>query len=89
MNKLSKVALFVYNRPDHTLKVLNNLKKNYLSGQSDIFIFSDNFKNKNDKANVNEVRNIIQNFKGFKSKEYFIEKNFGLAKILFTELIEY
>ena len=81
MNKLSKVALFVYNRPEHTLKVLTNLKKNYLSGQSDIYIFSDNFKNKNDKVYVNDVRNIIQNFKGFKSKRIFYrKKNFGLAK---------
>lgn len=78
---LSPVALFVYNRPVHTKKVLNALKKNEISKKTIIYIFSDASKNLKDAKNVQKVRDIIQKCKGFKSKRlYFRKKNLGLAK---------
>ena len=81
MSKLSKIALFVYNRPVHTSRVLNSLNNNYLSEKSEVYIFSDYPKSKKDIKNVSEVRKIIKNFKGFKKKRIILrKKNFGLAK---------
>ena len=81
MKKLSKVALFVYNRPEHALRVLEGLKNNFLSDQSEVYIFSDHPKNFKDHKNVKKVRKIISNFKAFKKKKIiFRNKNFGLAK---------
>ena len=78
---LSPIAFFVYNRPYHTKKTLNFLKKNYLSKDSLIYIFSDAPKDKFSKKKVHEVRKIIKNIKGFKKKKIFLrKKNYGLAK---------
>lgn len=81
MKKLSKIALFVFNRPVHTFKVLNSLKKNNLAKFSEIYIFSDEVRNKKDKIDVAKVRKIIKNVKGFKKKTIiYRNRNFGLAK---------
>lgn len=38
---LSPIVLFVYNRPEHTLKTLEALSRNILAKESDLFIFAD------------------------------------------------
>jgi hypothetical protein len=38
---LAPIILFVYSRPEHTRKTLENLRLNDLSGQSELFIYSD------------------------------------------------
>ena len=78
--KLSPIVLFVYNRPEHAYKVLKSLKSNFLANQSEIYIFSDFSKNKDDKKSVKKVRKMIQNFNGFKKKNIILrKKNLGLA----------
>ena len=74
------IILFVYNRKRHTEKTLRALANNYLAKESELFIFSDGARNKNDEHAVNEVRNYIKSAIGFK-RVYCIyrEKNFGLA----------
>lgn len=81
MNKnIAPICLFVYNRPWHTRKTIEALAKNSLSSQSDLFIFSDGTKNKEDESNVASVRKFIKNISGFKSVIIIEqEKNFGLA----------
>lgn len=55
------IVLFVYNRPIHTLKVLNALAQNDLFKESTLYIYSDGPKDRrNDTVNVQEVRNIIR-----------------------------
>ena len=54
--KLAPIALFVYNRPEQTLRVLEGLKNNFLSDQSEVYIFSDHPKNFKDHKNVKKVR---------------------------------
>ena len=77
---LSPIAFFVYNRPIHTKKTLKYLKKNKLSKNSIIYIFSDASKDIHSIEKVKEVRNIIKSIKGFKKKNIiFRKKNFGLA----------
>ena len=39
------VVLFVYNRLDHTMNVIESLQKNLLANQTDLYIFSDAAKN--------------------------------------------
>lgn len=78
--KLAPIILFTYNRPWHAQQVLNALKKNELSKQSELFIFSDGGKDSEDELLVEETRNILDNTAGF--KEVTVIKrpvNFGLA----------
>lgn len=78
--KLSPILLFVYNRPEHTRKTIEALKRNKLAEKSKIFIFSDGAKDLKDKQKVQQVRKIINNVNGFKNIKVFeSEKNRGLA----------
>jgi len=80
MQKLAPIALFVYNRPDHTRRTLSYLKKNLLADESRLFIFSDAAKTPSDDDKVNEVRQIIVDVSGFKSVKVIQRKqNMGLA----------
>ena len=77
------VVLFVYNRLDHTERVLDSLAKNLLSDETDLYIFSDAAKSEAGKAAVEEVRACIYKkewqpfFKSITITE--AEKNKGLA----------
>ena len=66
MNILSPIVLFVYNRPWHTAQTINALKKNILSSESELFIFSDQAQSYADKEGVNLVREMIDKVTGFK-----------------------
>ena len=86
------IALFVYNRPDHTLETLDHLKKNDLAAESDLFIFSDGPRSQKDEDAINEVRKIARQVTGFKTvKVVEREHNMGLAKSIIngvTELVD-
>jgi hypothetical protein len=80
MQNLAPIALFVYNRPEHTRRTLNSLQKNLLSDESRLFIFSDGAKTPADQAKVDEVRQLISDVSGFKSVKVIKGKeNKGLA----------
>ena len=80
MQNLAPIALFVYNRPQHTERTVKFLIKNELATDSRLFIFSDGVKSKADEAKVNEVRTFIKKIEGFKSVEIIESKtNLGLA----------
>lgn len=80
MQTFAPIALFVYNRPQHTARTLKFLKQNELAAESRLFIFSDGYKSSADEKEVLEVRELIKNVEGFKSVE-IIERpeNMGLA----------
>lgn len=83
--KLAPVALFVYNRPHHTLATLTALAENRLASSTDLIIFSDGSKSDDDKDEVTQTRKIISEVKGFKSVSLKLsESNKGLA----TSIIE-
>ncbi len=75
------IALFVYNRLDHTQRTVDSLKKNMLAQESDLIIFSDASKSENQADKVREVRSYIHQILGFKSIT-IVERefNYGLAK---------
>lgn len=85
MQNLAPIALFVYNRPEHTRRTLTYLQKNLLADESRLYIFSDAAKTEEDKAKVEEVRQIIKEVSGFKSVKVTTRKtNLGLANSIIS-----
>lgn len=79
MQNFAPIALFVYNRPEHTRRTLKFLEKNYLADESRLFIFSDGAR-AGAEDQVNAVRELARNITGFKSVEVIErERNYGLA----------
>lgn len=75
------LALFVYNRPDHTRRTVEALAANTLAGQTPLHVFSDAPKNAAANQAVAEVRAYIRTIGGFKSVTIIErETNFGLAR---------
>lgn len=77
------IILFVYSRPDHTLKTLNALAENELAKESELFIFCDGPKNDKAKEKNDIVKEVIKNEEQknrFKKTTVFVsETNKGLA----------
>ena len=88
----SPVAIFVYNRPEHTKKTILALSKNFLAKETDVIIFSDNYKSLDSKNSVLEVRehlksSVIKTY--FKSlRIVYSNKNRGLAKSIINGVTE-
>ena len=80
MQNLAPIALFVYNRPQHTERTIKFLQQNLLAADSRLYIFSDGAKTQADEEKVNEVRSFIKTVEGFKSVKVIESKtNKGLA----------
>ena len=80
MQNLAPIALFVYNRPEHTRRTLSYLQKNLLAEESRLFIFSDGPKSEADRLKVEQVRQLLKEVSGFKSVKIEERKgNLGLA----------
>lgn len=78
---LAPIALFVYNRPSHTHRTVEALKKNALAKDSNLIIFSDAPKSESQAEAVHAVRQYIDQIDGFKSVTIVErETNFGLAR---------
>lgn len=84
-SKMATIALFVYNRPNHTKLTLNALKLNQYAEQSNLVIFSDGPKSLVDSQQVDSVREIIHSTSGFQSVKIFQrKKNHGLANSIIS-----
>jgi len=85
MQNLAPIALFVYNRPEHTRRTISYLQKNLLAEETRLFIFSDGPKTDADKAKVEEVRQLAKEITGFKSVKVIARKdNLGLANSIIS-----
>lgn len=91
------IALFTYNRADHTKQAVESLLKNAEAKDSDLFIFSDGPKNEKAKKGVEENREYIKTLKDgngnvngkFRSVSIVErEKNWGLANSLIAGITE-
>lgn len=81
MNHLAPIALFVYNRPEHTHQTIEALRNNAEAKYSDLYIFSDAAKNDAATEAVDKVRNYIKQISGFNSVKIIHRTyNLGLAK---------
>lgn len=79
--EFAPIVLFTFNRLEHTKKTIEALKKNTLAKQSDLIIFSDGPRNKDEEQVIVNVRDYLHTIDGFKSTT-IIESdiNKGLAK---------
>ena len=83
--QLAPVALFVYNRPQHTDITLEALAKSTLAAETPLYIFSDAAKSTIDEEKVAEVRSRIQAVKGFLTINIIErERNLGLANSIIS-----
>ena len=91
-NEFAPLILFVYNRPDHTRRVLQALRDNNLAEKTDFYIFSDAAANENARLKVEEVRNFILKVcdeGGFHSVHLKLaEKNLGCRSSVISGVTE-
>ena len=82
MNKsYSPIIVFTYLRLKKLKKIINTLKKNKISKNTEIFFFSDNYINPSDKKKIINVRNYLSSITGFKKKKIICRnKNYGNGK---------
>jgi hypothetical protein len=82
--ELAPIALFVYNRPEHTIKTLDALSQCELASESDLYIFADGPKENASKENIDKIQKVNEVINGVKwAKNIYIERkqtNLGLAK---------
>lgn len=78
---LAPIVLFVYNRPEHTKKTIKALRRNQLAVKSDLIIYCDAPKNKDDIIPNKKVKSVVEHANGFK-QVHIVERNtnYGLAK---------
>jgi hypothetical protein len=78
---LAPIALFVYNRPEHTQRTVESLRANDLAQLSDLYVFADGPKRGSSLAAIREVRKLIRAIDGFKSVTVIErEQNLGLSE---------
>lgn len=92
MKKLAPVILFVYNRPEHTLKTLTALSENEWANESVLYIFADGPKINASAQNlklIEETRRLIKS-KKWCGEVNIIERkeNFGLANSVISGVSE-
>jgi len=77
---LAPVALFVYNRPEHTRRTIDALRANFLAEATQLYVFSDAPRDENSIDAVRHVRDLIADISGFASVTIVNrEHNLGLA----------
>lgn len=75
------IALFVYNRPEHTRRVVASLLDNPLADQSPLHVFCDGPRAGDDGESVKAVRSFVQDIRGFADIEVHEQtRNRGLAE---------
>lgn len=78
------VAIFAYRRLDHLKHTLTSLERNSQFEDTDIYIFADNARGSKDQADVQAVRNFLQEYVSQENhsnvKIYLAQENKGLSK---------
>lgn len=77
MNEKTAIVMFVYNRPKHTLKVLEGLKGNNITN---LTVFSDGPRKSEDISGVTEVRKIVDSIKWCNVSKIYRDGNIGLSE---------
>ena len=83
------IALFLYNRPEHSKSTINALLENNGIADTDLYVFCDGPKNESDVQGVDGVRRLVENLTGFKSITVTRhETNRGLAASIISGVTE-
>ena len=75
MNNTAPIILLVYNRLSHTQKVVDALKENLLSKDSELYIYADAAKDTAAADKVNQLRSYLPGITGFKSVHIRLREN--------------
>jgi hypothetical protein len=79
LNTLAPIALFCFKRIDTLILCIESLQLSPEAIHSDLIIFSDAFRDENERQNVDEIRSYIININGFKSIRIIQrERNLGV-----------
>lgn len=85
----SPIALFVYDRPAQAEATLEFLRRNPLSRESDLIVFSDGPRSAANEAGVAETRALLANVPGFRSVRVVTRpRNLGLAGSIIAGVTE-
>lgn len=89
---LAPIALFVYNRPQHTATLLRSLLRDPLAAHSELYVFADGPKasaGEADLSTISETRALFDHLKGFKNVVLRTnETNQGLAASVIAGVTE-
>ena len=86
---IAPIALFVFNRLQHTRQSVEALANNELAVCSDLFVFSDGPRTEADRKHVESVRKYITSLTGFKSVTVVERKtNLGCARSITSGISE-
>ena len=78
---LAPIVVTVFNRSEHTKKMVNSLLNNNLADRSEIYFFCDNYKKASQKIEIEKTIRFLNQVVGFKDKKIIIrEKNYGMVK---------
>lgn len=83
------VVLFAYNRPEHTRRTIEALKRNDGAEETDLYIYCDGAKNEAAGQKVRLVRDYVDSVTGFRSVAVTKrQENYGLARSVITGVTE-
>ena len=83
--QLAPICLFTYNRLEETKQTIAALQKNNLASKSELYVFSDGWKNEKSKEKIEVVRKFLKTITGFKSVTVFESPvNKGLANSIIS-----
>jgi hypothetical protein len=83
------VVLFVYNRPEHTRRTLDALKRNCRAAETELRVYADGPKDHSHVDAVSAVRSIVRVTEGFRSVTIVErDKNLGLAASVIAGVTE-
>jgi Glycosyl transferase family 2 len=89
VTRLAPIALFIYNRPEHTRRTLAALAGNPLAIESDLIVYADGPKKPEHANNVERARALVREAAGFKSISLIErEANLGLARSIISGVTE-
>ena len=74
-NALAPILLFVYNRPQHTRRLLDSLLANDECRLSSLYVYSDGARDEASASAVAEVRAIVHSVTGFARIEVIEREN--------------
>ncbi len=96
MKDYAPIAIFVYNRPEHTKRLVESLLKNEEAKFSEVYFYADGKKYTSDievdiqnEKKINDVREYLEKIQGFKKVTIVNRKeNYGLAKNIISGVSE-
>ena len=83
--RTAPIALFTFNRPNHTRQTVEALARNDLAAESELFVFSDGPRTPAESPAIESVREYIRKTTGFRSVSLICRpNNLGLSRSIIS-----